>query len=93
MTILRKPRRPDADIHAIVAEYAPNHADDDRVRAVKDAVLSLTEAERRILILYADSHNVAAVARTLGVSRGAAHKAINVARSAVLHYLHEHGIS
>lgn len=54
------------DIKKIMAEYAPDPLNDtDGILALKTAVDSLPEADRRILILYADLGSIRKVAMML----------------------------
>lgn len=54
------------DIKKILAEYSPNVlTDTDDTLALKNAVESLPEADKRILILYADMGSIRKVAMML----------------------------
>lgn len=56
------------DYNLIKDDYLPNDMDDDRLRNVKDAIMELTPAERKIFLTYVETESYAATAREYNVS-------------------------
>lgn len=62
------------DFNKIEQEYFPTIEDDDRMADIKERLFNLTEAERRIFLIYLDEGTYAGVAKFFGVSRPTARK-------------------
>lgn len=66
------------DFNALDEEYGYNAEDDDALYKIKEAVNTLSEADRRIIHLYADEGSMRKVAQHLKVSPATA-----------FHYIHK----
>ena len=64
------------DFKRIEEEYKPTLDDDDKMTALKERFFNLSEAERRILIIYLDEGTYAGVAKFFGVCNITAKKRI-----------------
>lgn len=56
------------DYHLIKEDYMPNDNDDDEIRKIKEALLTLNGLELKIWLTYAELGSYAAVGREYGVS-------------------------
>lgn len=65
------------DFEGIYADYAINEEDDDNLLRLKTAVNSLSEADKRIIYLYAELRSMRKVA-----------KCLNVSPATAFHYIH-----
>ena len=66
------------DFNALEEEYGYNKEDDDALHKIKSAVNTLSEADKRIIHLYADEGSMRKVALHLNVSPATA-----------FHYIHK----
>lgn len=64
------------DFSKIEQEYIPTIEDDDKMTAIKNRLLTLSEAERRIFLIYLDEGTYAGVAKFFGCCNITAKKKI-----------------
>ena len=64
------------DFGKIEQEYFPTLEDDDRMLELKNKLFKLTEAERRIFLIYLDEGTYAGVAKFFGVCNITAKKKV-----------------
>lgn len=64
------------DFGKIEEEYIPTLEDDDRMLGIKNKLFKLTEAERRIFLIYLDEGTYSGVAKFFGVCNATAKKYI-----------------
>lgn len=58
----------EVSFNRIEQEYQPTLEDDDRMLGIKEKLFKLTEAERRIFLIYLDEGTYTGVAKFFGVS-------------------------
>lgn len=86
MTRRRKLMPPTGErFNSIVAEYFPHDGhDDDEMRALKECLLALPQAERNILVAYAETQSLTELAVMLHVGRTTAAKEVRRIRALIL---------
>lgn len=77
------------DFNALDAEYGFSINDDDALRTIKEAVNALTEADKRIIHLYAEEGSMRKVAQHLKVSPATAFLYIHQIREKINNYLND----
>lgn len=78
-------------IQSLIKEYAPNDSlfceDDEQMVMIKQAVASLSPADRIIFILYAETGSLREVGKMLGVSHTTVYKCVKEIKKRILEYL------
>lgn len=78
-------------IQSLIKEYAPNDSlfceDDEQMVLIKQAVASLSPADRIIFILYAETGSLREVGKMLGVSHTTIYKEIKRIKRYIYDYI------